>query len=114
MAHFERAAELGNLAAQSRIASIYERGEYGTEINIAKAHEYYVLAAKLGDAKAMLGLSRLYNGGRAGPEDNEAEDGVVRDVSGWLQMTTKNEDKAFMWCQRAALQGLADAQFLLG
>lgn len=45
---YERAAKRGNVWAQGELAAIYEKGE-GVKPNLAKAQQYYRLAAKNGD-----------------------------------------------------------------
>ncbi|KAG0169661.1 hypothetical protein DFQ28_003471 [Apophysomyces sp. BC1034] len=112
--YFDRAAQLGYVPAQTRMAYISENGLYGAPINLSKSFVYYAAAASQGDAHAMLGLSRLYNRGSRGPGDNNEEQLMAIDVSGWLASTVPNEDEAFQWCQRAAEKGIADALFLLG
>ncbi|KAF7730559.1 hypothetical protein EC973_001940 [Apophysomyces ossiformis] len=112
--YFERAAQLGHIDAQSRIGYIYEHGLYGVPMNFAKSFKYYTNAAHRGNAQAMLGLSRLYNRGSHGPNDEDEDRRLIQDESGWLASAEPNEDEAFHWCQRAADTGLDDAWFLLG
>lgn len=116
MRHIEHAAQLGYGPAQSRIAYIYEHGLYGAPMHFAKSFGYYDMAAReYNSPQAMLGLSRLYNRGCRGPADIlTEEERLARDVSEWLSATTRNEDAAFRWCEKAADQGLDEAVFLLG
>lgn len=106
---FERAADWGHVKAQTQIGYIYEHGLYGAPVDYAKALLYYEKAARDGrDGDAMLGLSRLYNGGYHGPEDE--------DMPGWSTTTTtsRDEDASFQWCEKAAAQGIDKALYLLG
>ncbi|KAI7877253.1 HCP-like protein [Lichtheimia hyalospora FSU 10163] len=115
MPTFERAAALGHAGAQSYMGYIYEHGLYGVSIDMAKSYEYYDKAAKEGhDASAMLGLARLYNGGTHGPDDFDEAWRCEHDVSRWLEVTGRNEDASFYWCQCASEQELVDALYLLG
>ncbi|KAI8393696.1 uncharacterized protein BYT42DRAFT_551931 [Radiomyces spectabilis] len=111
---FERAAQLAHVAAQTRLAYIYEHGLYGVPMNFAKSFTNYELAANAKDTDAMVGLSRLYNNGSHGPKDHDEEKRRASDESGWLINTNRDEDAAFMWCQRAADQESVEGLFLLG
>lgn len=114
--YLEHAAQLGHPEAMTRIGYIYEHGLYGTPVHLAKSFGYYdVASCQHNEPLAMLGLSRLYNRGCHGPGDTvQEQERLVRDVSGWLAATARNEDAAFSWCQKAANLGLDEAMFLLG
>ena len=109
---FERGAELGHPQCQTQLGSMYEHGLFGAQVDMSKSFRYYEFAAERGDAEAMLGLSRLYNADRHGPDDMEER--AQRDVSHWLEDRGRNEDASFHWCEKAAEQGLDEALFLLG
>jgi TPR repeat protein len=94
-----------------------EHGLYGLRVNYAQAYIHYTEAAKKGDARAMLGLSRLYNKGSHGSTDSDKASykrRVAEDESGWLVQWDPDEELAFSWCRNAADQGLAEAEILLG
>ncbi|KAI9249173.1 hypothetical protein BDA99DRAFT_524230 [Phascolomyces articulosus] len=109
---FERGAALGHAKCHSQLGYMYEHGLFGVPVDMSKSFRYNEAAAQLGDAEGMLGLSRLYNEGCHGPGDTENR--MERDVSQWLAGLGRNEDASFLWCQRAAEQGLDEALFLLG
>ncbi|RCH91558.1 hypothetical protein CU098_003752, partial [Rhizopus stolonifer] len=117
MTYLEHAAEMGMSAAQFRLGYIYEYGPYGIRINLAKAHEFYEMAANTNNnGYAMLGLSRLYNQGvQAPPEQAEQQSAIFeQDESGWIKTHGRDEDAAFRWCHLAADQRVPDACYLLG
>ena len=109
---FERGAAYGHAKCHSHLGYMYEHGLFGVPVDMSNSFRYYEAAAHLGDAEGMLGLSRLYNEDRHGPDDTE--DRMERDVSQWLIGLGRNEDASFLWCSRAAEQGLDEAIFLLG
>ncbi|KAI8985154.1 hypothetical protein BDB01DRAFT_789136, partial [Pilobolus umbonatus] len=111
--YFKRAAELNDDIAQYKLGSIYEHGSLGVSINFAKAKYYYDIAAPRGNAKAMLGLSRIHNKGNHGPGDNNLSDRLTRDESGWLASAPINEEVSFYWCEKAVKKELPDALALL-
>ncbi|ORZ06879.1 hypothetical protein BCR42DRAFT_456217 [Absidia repens] len=113
--YMEQAANLGNIGAKNRSGHIYEHGLYGAQMNMSKAFQFYQESVNKGQhLQSMLGLSRLYNGGCHGPNDNDEHLRLTNDVSGWLVSTPKDEDQSFYWCQRAAEDELPDALYLLG
>ncbi|KAI8338943.1 hypothetical protein BC941DRAFT_394266 [Chlamydoabsidia padenii] len=115
--YFERAVQLGYAPAHSTLGYILEHGLYGVRVNYAQCYIHYNEAAKKGDAMAMVGLSRLNNQGAHGPTDNDKasfEQRLALDESGWLEQREPHEESAFYWCHKAADQGLADAEALLG
>lgn len=115
--YFERAVQLGYAPARSTLGYILEHGLYGLGTNYAQAYLHYTEAAKKGDTRAMLGLSRLYNKGSHGPTDNDQasyQRRVTKDESGWLVQWEQDEELAFSWCRNAADQGLTEAEGLLG
>ncbi|KAI7851269.1 hypothetical protein BDC45DRAFT_516150 [Circinella umbellata] len=109
---FERGAEFGHAKCHSQLGYMYEHGLFGVPVDMSQSFHYYESAAHLGDAEGMLGLSRLYNEDRHGPDDTE--DRMERDVSQWLIGIGRNEDASYLWCSRAAELGLDEALFLLG
>lgn len=70
----------------------------------------------MGDARGMLGLSRLNNRGSNGPDDvMDYQLRINADESGWLAQREPNEENAFYWCEKAAVEHeLSEAEFLLG
>ena len=109
---FERGAAFGHAKCHSHLGYMYEHGLFGVPVDMSNSFRYYEAAAHLGDAEGMLGLSRLYNEDRHGPDD--IENRMERDVSQWLIGLGRNEDASLLWCSRAAEQGLDEAIFLLG
>ncbi|CAO3579577.1 unnamed protein product [Absidia cylindrospora] len=113
--YMEKSANLGNIGAKNRLGHLYEHGSYGGSMDMAKAFIQYEEAAKQGHhLQSMLGLSRLYNAGCHGPNDQDEHYRLKNDTSGWLATHPKDEDQCFYWCQRAAKGGLPDALYLLG
>lgn len=113
--YMEQAANLGNMGAKNRSGHIFEHGSYGVKMDLAKAFSFYDEAATQGNhLNAMLGLSRLYNGGSHGPDDHDEMLRRANDGSGWLLSHPKDEDRSFYWCKRAAQGGLPEALYLLG
>ncbi|ORZ25150.1 hypothetical protein BCR42DRAFT_485363 [Absidia repens] len=113
--YMEKSASLGNIGAKNRLGHLYEHGLYGGSMDMAKAFVQYEEAAKQGHhLQSMLGLSRLYNTGCHGPNDQDEHYRLKNDISGWLATHPKDEDQSFYWCQRAAKGGLPDALYLLG
>lgn len=108
---FTRAANMGHIIAQYHLGVCYENG-FGVEQDLRHAAELYRAGGKNGDTEARENLCRM------------AESGFV---FAQLQMGralyhghTEEEDKqqenaqAALWFQRAAEQGDAEAQYLLG
>lgn len=112
--YWERAAAWGHPEAMTEMGWVHEHGLYEYPVDLAKAFNYYDKAAHHQSVGAMLGLSRLYNGGFEGPDDEPLH--IAQDVSGWLDASTRNEDEAFRWCRRAVEQdnGFDKALYLLG
>jgi TPR repeat protein len=88
LAHFQKAAKLGNVNAQLNIAAMYERGR-GVERDMDKAAYWYRLAAANGDTDAQCILGSMYHLGRG---------------------VEKNDTQAIKWLQLAATQGSSRAQ----
>jgi len=87
-----RAAELGAVSAQVRIARMFEKGE-GVPIDLGKARQWTQRAAEAGDRQAMHNLAVFFANG----------DGVAQDYT-----------QAAKWFRDAAQRGVADSQFNLG
>ena len=83
------ADSMENLQATEHLASIYENGECGCEVDEAKALYYYKKAEKMGSLKAMCRL-------------------------GDLAYDADNEDEAIMYYEKAAGRNHAEALFRLG
>ena len=88
---FQPLAELGNVRAQTMLASMYEEGK-GVPQNNKTAVQWYRLAAKQGNAAAQLNLGVRYHIG----------EGVK-----------KNDINAYMWWSKAADQGHKKAKKFL-
>lgn len=90
----EKAASLGFCHAQQKLGSAYENATWGCEYDPVMSLQYYTLAAKQGDQEAMMGLSKWYLcGGEA---------------------LAPNEEKAYIYAERAAKKGLPQAEFAMG
>jgi hypothetical protein len=89
---FEKAATLGNVAAQKTLGDLYEQGR-GVPKNMKLSADWRRKAAERGNTEAQLSLGKMYLAG----------DGVPKDVQ-----------KAESWLKRAAIEGNAEAQFQLG
>lgn len=115
--YLEYAADMGMSVAQYRLGCIYEKGLYGIRVNLAKAFDYYELAANSNNnGYAMLALSRLYNQGVKLPQEQLQEQlsNFEQDESGWMKTQLRDEDAAFRWCHLAADQNIPDACYLIG
>jgi TPR repeat protein len=88
-----QAAAAGIPEAEAMLGVLSAEGAFGVPKNEAQARYWLERASRQGHAKAMLGLSQLYEEGRGGPE-----------------MKTD----ALILLKKAAQAGLPEAQFLLG
>lgn len=93
--NIEKAAYLGFPKAQVKMGSAYELCELGCEFNPALSLHYNALAARQGEADAEMSISKWFLCGHEG-------------------VFVKNEEMAFTYAQRAAVGGLATAQFAMG
>ncbi|CAO3638859.1 unnamed protein product [Cunninghamella echinulata] len=114
--YFEKAVQQGYPPAHSALGYILEHGLYGVRVNYAKSYIHYAESSKKGDPRGMVGLSRLNNKGSNGPDDDmDFQLRMNRDESGWLVQREPNEENAFYWCEKAAVEHeLDEAEFLLG
>lgn len=102
----EKSSALGFSHAQQKLGHAYETGTWGCGYDPGLSLHYYSLAAKqgiafdwsdideIGDVDAMMALSKWYLCGGEG--------------------FTPNEEKAFLNAQRAANNGLPQAEFAMG
>lgn len=93
--NIERAAFLGFAKAQLRMASAYELGELHCPFDPALSLHYNALAARQGEVEAEMAISKWFLCGHEG-------------------VFEKNEELAFTYAQRAAIDGLPTAQFAVG
>lgn len=93
--NIERAAFLGFAKAQVRMGSAYELGELNCPFDPALSLHYNSLAARQGEVEAEMAISKWFLCGHEGVFD-------------------KNEELAFTYAQRAALDGMPTAQFAVG
>lgn len=93
--NIERAAFLGFAKAQVRMGAAYELGELNCPFNPALSLHYNSLAARQGEVDAEMAISKWFLCGHEG-------------------VFEKNEEMAFAYAQRAAIDGLATAQFAVG
>jgi TPR repeat protein len=128
--HMQRAADLGMSAARCELATMLDFGELnGTDNDVARANELYVLAAAQGDVTAMFNLAVSYMDGSCGREANprtaarwmlaaaQAGDVVAAAKYGRMCMTGtgvgKDERSGRTWLCRASDQGDASATKML-
>jgi len=92
---FQKASDLGHAEASYRLGDAYEYGRMGCPEDPSLSIHYYSLAARSGNANAMLSLCAWYMVGAEGLLD-------------------KSDEEAFAWAHRAAESGLAKAEFAVG
>jgi TPR repeat protein len=125
---YRKAAEQGDVQAQTRLGYMYGEGR-GVAKDEAKAVELYRKAAEQGNAQAQTGLGVMYAYGRGIPKDEgkaaewyrkAAEQGHAQAQTrlGYMygegRGVAKDEAKAVEWYRKAAEQGDAHAQTHLG
>ena len=93
--YIEKAAFLGFAKAQSKIGAAYELSQLNCRFDPVLSLHYSNLAARQGDPEAEMAISKWF-------------------LCGYEDLFRKNEDMAFNYAQRAALVGLATAEFALG
>ncbi|KAF1956636.1 HCP-like protein [Byssothecium circinans] len=93
--NIEKAAYLGFAKAQLKMGSAYELCSLGCEFNPTLSLHYNALASRQGEAEADMAISKWFLCGQEGE-------------------FAKNEELAYQYAQRAALAGLATAEFALG
>ena len=94
---YKRAIRTGHAMAQASLAYLYETG-LGVPRDLNKAIEYYLLATKQGHAVAQYNLGRIY------------QNGLIHG----LQVIQPDTQKAELFLQRAATQGIVAAYHQLG
>ena len=92
---FTKAADLGHIEANHRLGEAYEFGQLNCPKDPALSLHFYTGAAEQGHAPSQMALCAWYMVG----------------VENVLQ---KDENEAYEWANRAALQGLAKAQYTVG
>ncbi|KAH0562729.1 hypothetical protein GP486_002612 [Trichoglossum hirsutum] len=92
---FTRAAELGYKFSQFRIGCAYEYGSLGYPIDHRQSIIWYSRAAVQGEHQSELALSGWYLTGSEG-------------------ILEQNDTEAYLWARKAALAGLAKAEYALG
>ncbi|USP73192.1 hypothetical protein yc1106_00466 [Curvularia clavata] len=93
--NIEKAAYLGFAKAQLKMGSAYELCSLGCEFNPTLSLHYNALASRQGEPEADMAISKWFLCGHEG-EFN------------------KNEELAYQYAQRAAVAGLATAEFAMG
>ena len=93
--NIEHAAYLGFAKAQTKMGVAYELCQLGCDFDPALSLHYNALAAKQGEPEADMAISKWF-------------------LCGYEGTFEKNEELAFTYAQRAALTGLATAEFALG
>ena len=93
--NIEKAAFLGFAKAQVRMGSAYELSELNCEFNPALSLHYNALAARQGEPEAEMAISKWFLCGHKG-------------------LFEMSEEVAFTYAQRAAVGGMATAQFAMG
>jgi TPR repeat protein len=93
--NIEKAAYLGFAKAQLKMGSAYELCSLGCEFNPTLSLHYNALASRQGEAEADMAISKWFLCGHEGE-------------------FAKNEELAYQYAQRAAVAGLATAEFAMG
>jgi TPR repeat protein len=93
--NIEKAAYLGFAKAQLKMGAAYELCSMGCEFDPALSLHYNALAAKQGEAEAEMAISKWF-------------------LCGYEGVFKKNDELAFVYAERAAHSGLANAEFALG
>ncbi|KAA6411615.1 MAG: chitin synthase activator (Chs3) [Lasallia pustulata] len=91
----ERAAYLGFPKAQAKMGAAYELCNLGCEFDPVLSMHYNALAARRGEAEAEMAISKWFLCGHEGAFQ-------------------KNEEMAFTYARRAALNGFPTAEFAMG
>lgn len=117
----KKSAKQGIIQAQYEVGLMYLSG-IGVPQDSEKALLWLKRAAKKGDADAQYGLGAIYAKGEGSPQDDEYAgiwsesdnqpefDSIYENVRG----VPHDDEEAFFWFEKAARQGLADAQYQLG
>jgi TPR repeat protein len=106
---YRLAAERGNRSSQVSLALAYEKG-YGVPQDIHEAEHWYRQAAENGDLSAQKTLIDIYTNGRFERVTNSSEPKTAI----WLDFIGADSPSAAYWCSRAARQGDADSELMLG
>ena len=93
--NIEKAAYLGFAKAQLKMGSAYELCSLGCEFNATLSLHYNALASRQGEPEADMAISKWFLCGQDGE-------------------FPKNEELAYQYAQRAAVAGLATAEFAMG
>jgi TPR repeat protein len=93
--NIEKAAYLGFAKAQLKMGSAYELCSLGCEFNPTLSLHYNALASRQGEAEGDMAISKWFLCGHEGE-------------------FAKNEELAYQYAQRAAMAGLATAEFAMG
>jgi TPR repeat protein len=93
--NIEKAAYLGFAKAQLKMGSAYELCSLGCEFNPTLSLHYNALASRQGEAEGDMAISKWFLCGHEGE-------------------FAKNEELAYQYAQRAAIAGLATAEFAMG
>lgn len=92
---FHQAAELGYKYSQFRLGSAFEYGALGMAIDQRQSIAWYSRAAAQGEHQSELALSGWY-------------------LTGAGDLVRQNDQEAFLWARKAAMSGLAKAEFAMG
>ncbi|KAJ4290947.1 hypothetical protein N0V90_010143 [Kalmusia sp. IMI 367209] len=93
--NIEKAAYLGFAKAQLKMGSAYELCSLGCEFNPTLSLHYNALASRQGEAEADMAISKWF-------------------LCGYEGEFPKNEELAYQYAHRAAVTGLATAEFAMG
>ncbi len=124
---YTKAAQHGSSDAATDLALLYSTGD-GVPKDVAKAATWFRNAAQAGDATAQLNLAALYHRGEGLPKDDAqavywltkaADQGLlpaIIELAYWNLQPEHgvNVDAAIAWYKKAADQGEASAQAILG
>ena len=92
---FTQAAELGYKYSQFRLGSAYEYGLIGCAIDARQSIAWYTRAAAQGEHQSELALSGWY-------------------LTGAEPLLQQSDTEAYLWARKAALSGLAKAEYAMG
>jgi TPR repeat protein len=117
-------AEQGAPHAQYNIGLMYAHG-YGVPLDLSQAAQWYRKSAEQGVVEAQFNLGLLYSEGQGVTKDagearkwlsKAAEQGDKRATNALVNLYADDagQSEALNWCQKAAAQGVASAQFELG
>jgi len=121
---YQKSADQGYAEAQDNLGDMYYNGLLGKN-NIKEAIKWYQSAADQGLDESKIKLSKIYETGRGGPKDIKKAIELCSEVAehgdsdaqiqvGELYKLSGDSTQAMAWFRKAAEQGNALAQYILG